>query len=225
MATRNEVIECLKEKDFPRLLAIAEGTRGIFRTLISLTYDKEDVVNWRAIEAIGLIAGERAKADPAGERAKADPAGVRGLVQRILWMMREESGNNPWSAPEMLGEIVRNSPDEFCDIAPIIVSFHDEEILRRGVLRAIARISEIRPDLVESVSPIVGDYLRHDDAFTRFYALLIMSRLRLTRLLPYGEALMGDKSEVKIYEDRDFKAVSLAKIAEETVIILRTEGK
>ncbi len=216
MATRNEVIECLKEKDFPRLLAIAEGTRGIFRTLISLTYDKEDVISWRAIEAVGLIAGER---------AKADPAGVRGLVQRILWMMREESGNNPWSAPEMLGEIVRNSPDEFCDIAPIIVSFHDEEILRRGVLRAIARISEIRPDLVESVSPIVGDYLRHDDAFTRFYALLIMSRLRLTRLLPYGEALMGDKSEVKIYEDRDFKAVSLAKIAEETVIILRTEGK
>jgi hypothetical protein len=216
LATRNEVVECLKQNDFPRLLDIARGARGIFRILISLSYDKEDVVNWRAIEAIGLIAGER---------AKTDPAGVRGLVQKILWMMREESGNNPWSAPDMLGEIVRNSPDEFSDIAPIIVSFHDEEILRRGVLRAVARIGEIRPDLVESASPIVGDYLNHNDALTRFYALLIVRRLRLTSLLPYGEALERDKTELKVYEDRCFKTVSLAKIAEETVIILRARGK
>jgi hypothetical protein len=125
----------------------------------------------------------------------------------------------------MLGEIVRNSPDEFSDIAPIIVSFHDEEILRRGVLRAVARIGEIRPDLVESASPIVGDYLNHNDALTRFYALLIVRRLRLTSLLPYGEALERDKTELKVYEDRCFKTVSLAKIAEETVIILRARGK
>jgi hypothetical protein len=216
LAIRDEVIECLKRNDFQRLFDIARETRGIFRILISLSYDKEDVVNWRAIEAIGLIAGER---------AKTDPGQVRGLVQRILWMMREESGNNPWSAPDMLGEIVRNSPDEFSDIAPIIISFHDEEILRRGVLRAVARIGEVRPDLVEAASPIVGDYLRHEDALTRFYALLIMRRLRLTRLLPYGEALVRDKAELKVYEDRDFKTVSLAKIAEETVIILCAQGK
>ncbi len=216
MATKGEVVECLKQNDFPRLLDLAEGTKGIFRILISLTYDKEDVLSWRAIEAIGLIAGKR---------AKADPAGVRGLVQRILWMMREESGNNPWSAPEMLGEIVRNSPDEFSDIAPIIVSFHDEAILRRGVLRAIVRISETRPDLMECASSIIGQYLRDPDAVTRYYALLAAGNLLLRKLLPEVETLQQDAAEVKIYRHRNLEKTELATAASETVIILRAAGK
>ncbi len=216
MATRGEVIECLKQNDFPRLLDLADGFPGIFRLLIPLTYDKEDVLSWRAIEAIGLIAGKR---------AKADPAGVRGLVQRVLWMMREESGNNPWSAPEILGEIVRNSPDEFSDIAPIIVSFHDEAILRRGVLRAIVRISETRPDLMEYASTIIGQYLKDPDAVTRFYALLAAGTLLLRELLPDVEALQHDSAEVKIYRHRNLEKAELATAASETVIILRAEGK
>jgi hypothetical protein len=216
LAARHEVVEFLKQNDFVRLLELAKGDRGIFRLLVSLTYGMKDVVSWRAIEAIGLIAGER---------AKTDPAGVRVLVQRILWMMREESGNNPWSAPDMLGEIVRNSPDEFCDIAPIIVSFHDEEILRRGVLRAIARVSERRPDLMKCASPVIGQYLRHPDALTRYYALLGAGRLALRELLPSAEALLTDDAEVTVYRNRDLANAKLATIAEETVIILRAEGK
>jgi hypothetical protein len=212
LAARNEVIEYLQRNDFSGLLEAVRGDRGIFRVLISLTYGMADVVSRRAIEAIGLIAGER---------AKTDPATMRVLVQRILWMMREESGNNPWSAPDILGEIVRNSPDEFCDIAPIIVSFHDEEILRRGVLRAIARISEIRPDLLECASPIIGQYLKHHDALTRYYALLAAGRLALKELLPIAEALREDDAEVTIYRNRDFAVAKVANIAEETVILLR----
>jgi hypothetical protein len=216
LATRCEIIECLKENDFQRLLDLAEAMTGIFRILISLTYDREDVLSWRAMEAIGIIAGKR---------AKADPSGVRCLVQRILWMMREESGNNPWSAPDTLGEIVRNSPDEFSDIAPIIVSFHDEEFLRRGVLRAIVRVSEIRPDLMESASSIIGQYLKDPDAFARLYALIAAGNLSLKELLPDVEALKQDAAEVKIYRHRNLERAVLATAACETVIILSAEGK
>ncbi len=140
-------------------------------------------------------------------------------------MMREESGNNPWSAPGILGEIVRNSPDDFCDIAPIIVSFHDEEILRRGVLGAVARISEVRPDLLQCASPVIGQYLKHPDAMTRYYALLAAGRLALREFLPSAEALQADKAEVTIYRNRNFETVKLENVAEETVIILRGEAK
>ncbi len=216
MAAKSEVIDSLKQGDFGKLLEIARDDRGIFRKLISLTYDREDVLSWRAIEAIGLVAGER---------AKADPAAVRGLVQRILWMMREESGNNPWSGPDMLGEIVRNSPDEFSDIAPIIVSFHDEEILRSGVLSAVARIAEVRPDLLKCAAPVIGEYLKHRDPLTRYYSLLAAGRLMLRELIQSVEALLTDKTEITIYRNRDFETMMLANVADETVIILRGEGK
>jgi hypothetical protein len=212
LAARREIIEYLKKNDFEELMEAARGDRGIFRTLVSLSYDTQDIVSWRAIEAIGLIAAER---------AKTDAAAVRVLVQRILWMMREESGNNPRSAPDMLGEIVRNSPDEFCDIAPIIVSFHDEEILRRGVLRAVARIGEIRPILVECAAPLLGQYLSHPDAVTRYYAILGAGRLLLKDLLSSVEALQADDAEVIVYLNRDFAAVKVAHTAKETAIILR----
>ena len=216
MSKREKILRLLEDGDLAGLVAQVGRDNSIFRTLISLSYDKESVISWRAIEAIGIIAGER---------AKTEPVLVRNIVQRILWMMREESGNNPWSAPEMLGEIVRNAPEEFTDIAPIIASFHDEEILRRGVLRALARISEVRADLVKESSAVAGLYLGHSDAATRTYALELVRNLMLKEFLATAEELMHDRTVVRMYYHGDFVNISVGKIAEETVIILCLKGK
>ena len=216
MSKREKISRLLEDGDLTGLVAHAGNDNSIFRTLISLSYDKESVISWRAMEAIGIIAGER---------ARTEPGLIRNLVQRILWMMREESGNNPWSAPEMLGEIVRNAPEEFADIAPIIASFHDEEILRRGVLRALARISEVRADLVKESSAVAGLYLGHSDAVTRAYALELVRNLMLKEFLANAETLMHDRAIVRIYTHGDFESFPVGKIAEETVILLRLKGK
>ena len=216
VSKREKILRLLEDGDLAGLAAQAGEDHSIFRTLISLSYDKESVISWRAIEAIGIIAGER---------AKTEPGLVRNIVQRILWMMREESGNNPWSAPEMLGEIVRSAPEEFADIAPIIASFHDEEILRRGVLRALARISEVRADLVKDSSAVSGLYLGHSDAVTRAYALELVRNLMLKEFLTNAESLIGDCSTVRVYSHGDFESVTVGKIAEETVILLTLKGK
>jgi hypothetical protein len=216
VSKREKISRLLEEGDLAGLVAQAGKDNSIFRTLISLSYDKESVISWRAMEAIGIIAGER---------ARTEPGLIRNLVQRILWMMREESGNNPWSAPEMLGEIVRNAPEEFADIAPIIASFHEEEILRRGVLRALARISEVRADLVEESSAVAGSYLGHSDAVTRAYALELVRNLMAKEYLAAAEALMHDRAIVRMYSHGDFESIAVGNIAEETVIILTLKGK
>ncbi|OGK11601.1 MAG: hypothetical protein A2W80_01215, partial [Candidatus Riflebacteria bacterium GWC2_50_8] len=154
MSLREKIIGLLQEQNYPELLKTAEKEGNIFRILISLAYDKKELLAWRAIEAVGIISGEK---------AKKHPESIRNLVQRLLWTMRDESGGIGWSAPEMLGEIVRHSPDEFADIAPIIASFHDEDFLRPGVFRALYRISEKRPDLVSGSSSLVGQYIKDKD--------------------------------------------------------------
>jgi hypothetical protein len=172
-----------------------ENCKGIFRLLISVGYDKSDIVCWRAIEAMGIVAGEV---------AKSNPEVVRNLAQRLLWMMRDESGNNPWSAPEMLGEIVRSSPDAFADIAPVIASFHDELMLRRGVLRAIFRIGEVRPDLIDISGEFVMPYLNDEDPVVRTYSLLIAGAYKLAETLPAISALKGDSVAVTLYSNGVF---------------------
>jgi HEAT repeat protein len=202
---RKEIIPLLEEKKYDEIVEIAKkNTRGMFRLLIGITYDKSDVLCWRAIDVTGIIAGEI---------AKTSPDVIRNLAQRLLWMLRDESGNNLSSAPEMLGEIVRNSPDAFADIAPVIASFHDEVMLRQGVLRAIFRIGEVRPDLIGVSGDFIEAFLRDEDPVVRAYALLIAGAYKLRETLPVISARKDDADAVTLYRDGDFFSVSVGGIA------------
>jgi len=202
---RKEILPLLEEKKYDEITSLAKkDIRGLFRLLISITYDKGDVLCWRAIEAIGIIAGEI---------AKTRPDVIRSLAQRLLWMLRDESGNNISSAPEMLGEIVRNSPGSFADIAPVIASFHDELMLKPGVLRAVFRIGEVRPDLI-SISPeFTYPFLQDEDPLVRAYALLISGVYKLRGTIPAVSALKDDSSMVKLYGDGGFVSFGVGELA------------
>ena len=202
---RKRIIPLLEEKKYDEILEMAkEETKATFRLLIGITYDKTDILCWRAIEVSGLIAGEI---------AKTNPDVIRTLAQRLLWMLRDESGNNLSSAPEMLGEILRNSPDTLADIAPVIASFHDEVMLRQGVLRAIFRISELRPDLISVSGEFLEPFLRDEDPAVRIYALLIAGVYNLVATLPVISALKNDGDTATLYSDGDFITVSVGQVA------------
>jgi len=203
---KSELKELLQSYRLDSIVEASIKDRSIIRMLISLVYDKEDVQSWRAIEAIGLASGEI---------ARKNPDVIRNLSQRLLWMLREESGNGPGSAPEILGEIVRQAPDTFADIGQVVTSFHDEKMLRRGVMRAIWRISEVRSDLLTITDELLEHmlYLRDDDETVRAYALMIAGKLQLTKFWPIMQELIGDDSRVKIYENGEFLQTTVAEIA------------
>lgn len=202
---RKKIIPLLEGKKYDEMVEMAKkDTKATFRLLIGITYDKTDILCWRAIEVSGKIAGEI---------AKTKPDVIRTLAQRLLWMLRDESGNNLSSAPELLGEIVRNSPDTFADIAPVIASFHDEVMLRQGVLRAIFRIGEVRPDLISVSGEFLESFLRDEDPTVRAYALLIAGAYKLKGALPVISALKNNGDTVKLYSDGDFISVSVGQIA------------
>lgn len=213
MFRREGVVKALQEENYDALSEAATAARGLFRVLISLTYDKKSVISWRAIEAIGLAAGRL---------APRDPEAVRNLTQRLLWMMRDESGNNPWGVPEILGEIVRNCSG-LDDLAPIIASFHDEEMLRPGVLRALERIAEAKPDLVRTSLSLVEMYLKDANPVVRTYSVMLGGCLHLVELLPAIERLADDDSAVMLYEQGDLVRATVGEKASEVVILLRNK--
>ena len=133
MRLKKRIRDLLASKSFDEITALSLEDRGVIRVLISLSYDKDDIMTWRAIEAIGLISRAYGR-----ERLPA----IRETVRKMIWSMTDEAGAIGWSAPEILGEIVRSDPDEFVDIIPIVWSFREEGLFRENVLWAMGRIAE-----------------------------------------------------------------------------------
>jgi len=188
---KGEVQRALLTSDFETVTRLAIENRKVFSVLISIAYDKEDVLCWRAIEAMGKAAGAV---------AERDPATVRAIVQRLLWSLSEESGGIGWSAPEMLGEIVRNHPWAFEDIPPIILSFHEEEMFLKGVLWAMGRIAEAGIDNVEGAADLAVKCLGDKDPQVRGLAVQALSQMRIAEVKDKIGLMTSDRDKIILYE-------------------------
>ena len=204
----------MQEKKFNELAGLAVQERGVLRLLISMTYDKQSIISWRAIEAVGIITGRL---------SKTNPEIVRNLIGRLLWMIRDESGGIGWSSPEMLGEIVRNSPGLFPDIAPVIVSFHDEWMLTAGVLRAIGRIGKINAGFAEYANSIAGKYLCDPDPVIRGYAAWAFGETGTSESVNDLKKLQNDNSVIAVYTEGELKKITVGRIAEKTIEKLKNQ--
>ncbi len=175
---------------FEDIIKIAENDKGVIRILISLSYDKQDVTSWRAIEAMGLISG-------ALSRGRTEI--VRDTVRRLLWSMGEESGGIGWSAAEMLGEIVRNNTDEFKDIIPIIWSFREELMFRAGTVWAMGRIASVRPELALFTLNDLKEMIYDKNPHVRGYAVWALGIMRQAALIKDTSSLANDDTDILFY--------------------------
>jgi hypothetical protein len=208
MNIKEHILTLLEQKEYEGLVRLEASKKRILTCLISLSYDKKTRISWRAIEAIGILTGELAGTD--GET-------VRHTAERLLWMIRDESGGIGWSSPEILGEIVRNSPRLCADIAPLIISFHEEPPLRAGVIRAAGRIGKRSIEMAEYAIPIITLYLQNTDSAVRGYAAWTLGELGATDSIKKIEELSNDGDFISFYEDGELKNKCIGEIASEAV--------
>lgn len=198
---RDEVIGLLDEADYGALIARGAKRYAVVRTLIGLTYNLADLRSWRAMEAIGLIA-----ANLGVER-------TRNLLQRLLWMMREESGSNAWTAGQIIGEIVCRNPAPFADIAPIVISFHEEPLFRAGALWSLYRIGSARPDMVQQFEAMPLEYLDSPVPLVRALAVIALGELWGPSHQPALMRASSDQSPVVVFRDGGFVDTTVGALA------------
>jgi hypothetical protein len=196
MKRKAVVKKLLESRAYDEVADMARQDKGVISWLISLTYDKQDVISWRAIEAIGVISR-------ALSNEKMDV--MRDTVRRLLWSMGEESGGIGWSAAEMLGEIITGDPDSFNDIIPILWSFKDEDMFRAGIVWAMGRIAMIRPDLVAFIVQDLQEMLEDRNPVVRGYAVrvtgILPETLNAGNYLERISKLLSDSGTVQVYSD------------------------
>ena len=203
---KEEIREALLGGDFAKVAGYAMENRKVFSILISFTYDKESIVCWKAIEAMGKAAGAV---------AGTDPSTVRTIVQRLLWSMGEESGGIGWSAAEMLGEIVIHAPEICRDIPPLLLSFKDEESFLPGVLWSIGRIAWAGMLNGEGAEELVIQSLSHRSPLVR--GLALSASLALNIKSDEVKALVRDGDHFKMYEDGELLEKTVGDVAQRVV--------
>lgn len=158
----------LESRDLKPLVKLAAEDQGLLSALVAFLLEREDLLRWRAIEALGKVAADWAERDL--DR-------VRDLVRRQFWSMNDESGGIAWHAPEAIGEILFNVPALAADFLANLASFGEMYPFQPGVHWALSRLAESRPELLKDEVPQLIRSLRSEDVRVRGHAARALALL------------------------------------------------
>jgi hypothetical protein len=188
---------------------LAVKDKNVIKWLISFSYDKEDKITWRAIESMGHVAVDL--------RA-AHLNILRETVRRLLWSMSDESGGIGWSAPEILGEIIRSDPEEFQDIIPILWSSREEESFRPGAVWAMVRVAGVRPDMVTFSTSDLRELASDVNPSVRGYAALLVGATAVDGKEDILRQLSDDLDILPVYSDGSLRKSTVSELAQKGCI-------
>jgi hypothetical protein len=190
-ARKTTVREFLDHRDLTGVRRWAASERSPLRTLLSLTFDGQELIRWRAVEAVGAVAVDQARLDL--DR-------VREFLRRLLWLMNDESGGLSRLSPEMIGEILVNVPSLIEEYGPLLLSFLQEEPFERGSHLAIWRVAGIRPELFKKFIAQLRQSLGHPDPAIRAFAAAGIMTIDSTQSETLAGQLGKDEAGFELYE-------------------------
>ncbi len=164
LETKKFILHSLESNDLDAVVSFIQENRKALSLLIRMAYDKETLVGWRAIKAVGRVAKAL---------GTAHNEFLRITMRKLLWSLSDESGGIGWAAPELLGEIVCSDPEGFADIVPLIAEVYDieEHTFRPGVVYALTRVAEVSPELVANYQKVIIRSLMDKNPLIKIYAL------------------------------------------------------
>jgi len=210
---KKAAVAALGVNDIETIMTLARQNRKLFSVLVRLAYDKETLMGWRAISAIGHVATLY---------MKNNYEFLRETVRKLLWSLSDESGGIGWSAPEMLGEIVSADPKKMTDVVPLIAEIYtiEEKVFRPGVLYALKRVAESQPEAEFPFQELVISGLSENDPLARIYSLELSILIKegiypgsREGLLAHIKNLISDRADAWIFKDGGFLGVEVGELA------------
>lgn len=192
----------------------------VINPLIGLLYDSDDLIRFRAVEAIGFISSQR---------KDTDVEKLRVLMRRFIWNLNEESGGIGWGSPEAMAETAAASEKIYNEFIQIIISyidpesgsFLDHEELHPGVVWGIGRLAKKYPDTAKHAEYMIKDLLKRKDSRVRGLAVWTAGNCRLKSLEKEIEALLNDSEEFILYDEHQLETMTIAKAAENALLLIK----
>ena len=209
---KKQIRQLLEHRDLDALADLAARKRRVLDLLVSLTFDSDPLVGWRAVEGMG-VAADRIAED--------DPDRVREHLRRLYWLLSEESGGICWRAPEAMAEIVRRRAEMFGDYIPVVVSLLDqmaEEDLvhfRPGILWAIGRLGHLAEKEINAALSTITVCLDHPDCQVRGMATRCLRQCGRGSIPAERTDLLADLGPVETYQDGDLVRTTVGQLIRE----------
>ena len=92
-------------------------------------------------------------------------------------------------------------------------NFLEHDILQRGVLWGLHRLSKANPGLTYSAAPFVRPFLTSKDPFHRGLAICFSETVRDASAAPYLEKLIRDNTLISLYGDFRMTSHKIANLA------------
>jgi HEAT repeat protein len=182
--------ELLATYDLEALARWAAGEPGARQALRALLFDPDEVVRWRAIEALGRTA-------PVQAARGLEP--VREQLRRTLWLMNDESGGLLWCGPQVLAAILAGVPELAPEFAGLLAAFLEEEPFRIGTRWALWRLAATPgADVARRADDLVPS-LADPAPAVRGHAALALRALAADVSL---EALAADTAPLVVFDHR-----------------------
>ncbi len=144
------------------------------------------MIRWRTIEALGYVAADN---------SATNPDAVHRLLQRLFWLMNDESGGLCWHAPEAIAEVLFRTPKLMPEFGVILLSFLNEEPFEVGVRLGIARLASRYDDQKERIRVTLGGSLESDDK-----RISLASAFALRSLGESCNASVTDSEQLTVYD-------------------------
>ena len=214
MPLKDTLHELLVQGSLEQVAELAAQRRRVLGSLVSLTYDLDPLISYRAVEAMGLACDRI---------ADEDPESVRQHMRRLYWLISEESGGICWRAPEAMAEIVRHRPQLLEEYLPIIVSLlqemaeEDLEHFRAGILRGIGRLGPACRDHVPDVITAMVAALDDADPQVRGMAVWCLAAVGQGEYVKARPDLLADEGPVELYEERRLIRTSVNSLARRAI--------
>ena len=196
----------------------------LINSLLSFLYDKDPVIRWNAVVALGA-----AVSNMAGE----DIESARIVIRRLMWNLNDESGGIGWGSVEAMGEILAGNDALAQEYSRILLSyarkdgnFQEHELMQRGVMWGIGRLSQVKPDLLKESAPRhILPYLESGDAVVRGLAAWISGLLEIEEAKSRLKEMEKDETEIQVFIDHKLIKRRVSDMAKKALIQIKNKGR
>ncbi len=192
--------------------------RQVINPLFSFLSSAHPILRWNAITALGAVVAQQAQLDMEWARV---------IMRRLMWSLNDESGGIGWGAPEAMGEIMARHHALAREYAHMLLSyirpdgnFLEHGLLQRGVVWALGRMAQVKPETVEGAIPYLLPYLKSGDQTIRGLAAWTMGLLRAKQARPLLEGLLEDNAPIELYVNNRLTVFRINELAREALAAL-----